>query len=434
MSKQEDSESLSIKNKYTFNKNTKKFVFHTEEKFGSNLVFSESKINAILKLYSNFDRQPHTISEIERKLNVRKDVVAHILKLLNKTHDSLPLVEEAAEDESEETLVEDLVSSKEFAVQQKFEKADWRKTQEDADKWRALKNGNLDNVRAFLETLEIPVCKTEKKLIKKSGDVFVVGISDTHFGCQHFLENAFNGKEYKFEDIKHSFDKYLADIKQDVDNRKNKFESCYLLSAGDILHSLNSFTTKGTKLQDGVWGSTQFKLAFETLAYFINGLYKIFGDVKVKAVGGNHDFTGDYILFYTLEKYFSQNKNIEFEVATARWLDFSIKNNLFLMDHGASAEYKSVLPEGTKQREAYIQNLFMNINSSKYKKINNRYFVSGDRHNIQYGEYANFEFIRFSTPVKGDRYADGNNLKNRPRFNSLVVNEDGVKEILNYFV
>jgi hypothetical protein len=244
----------------------------------------------------------------------------------------------------------------------------------------------------------------------------------------------FNGEVYKFEDIKKSFDTYLTNIKLDVENRKGKFESCYLLSAGDILHSLSGFTVKGTKLQDGIWGTEQFKLAFETIAYFIEGLYKIFGKVEVKAAGGNHDFTGDYILFYTLQKYFHNNKNIGFEIASARWLDFSIKNNLFLMDHGASSEYKQILPEGTKQREAFIQNLFMNVDTSKYKRITNRFFVCGDRHNVQYGEYANFEFIRFSTPVKGDRYSDGNNLKNRPRFNSLIVNENGIKEILNYYI
>lgn len=428
--------SFEMGKKYTYNASSGKITFLSEEKFGKNLVYDRNTIKKILELYSDFDGVPHTATEISQKTGVPKDRVLFVVKMLGKTHSCLPIFPEEIDDQPVDQIVDELVELKEHSVRSKFEKVSLQKTKEDATNWLELKAGKLSLVKDFLEKVRVNTPVLTKPIFTpmKTGDVYLASVSDIHFGIQHYVENAFNGKPYNFEDIKEIIENYIHDIIRDVNNRKTGFEKCVLVNAGDTLHSLSGFTSKGTKLQDGVWGHKQFVLAFETLAFLIQSLHNIFGTVEVKSVGGNHAFVEDYILFYSLEKYFDRNMKILFDISTARWMDFVIKNTLFVLDHGSSATIKSVLPEGSKQREAFIQNIFMNVNTSKYDTIDHRVYICGDKHNIQYGEYANFEFVRFSTPVKGESYSDQLGLKNRPRFNALVINDDGIKEILNYYV
>jgi hypothetical protein len=264
--------------------------------------------------------------------------------------------------------------------------------------------------------------------------VWITSISDIHVGSRHFEENVYNNSSHDEYDTGLSLSNYVDEIRQTVENRKTGFSKCVLINGGDTLHSISGFTSKGTQLRDGVWGVEQFKNAFELLSDFISEMYDIFGKVEVKNVYGNHDHIHDHILFYALEKHFHNYKNITFDNRETRWLDFQIGSSLFVVEHGSSPLYKAKVPSDGKAREAYCQNIFMNI-ADKYPLVKNRYFMVGDLHNIELGEYANFEYIRLSSPIRGDQYADQNNLKNRPRFNSFVVDsEKGIKEILHYYV
>ena len=46
-------DSLKTNKNYTYNSSNQKYVFHTEKKFGQNLVFTKTAIDTIVKLYSN---------------------------------------------------------------------------------------------------------------------------------------------------------------------------------------------------------------------------------------------------------------------------------------------------------------------------------------------------------------------------------------------
>lgn len=433
------SQTLKDNPKYTYNTQTEKYIFHTYKKFGRNIVLTKDAVNTLIMLYSNYDKVPHTMGEISLKMSIPKEVLKHILYVLQITHDSIPFTQEKVDNTPEEELVEEMENNKKFNILQKFEKRDWNQTVKDAEKWREIQGLILSPIKEYLETINIP-----KKALRyvapnnnQRDNAFFVGFSDTHFGNQHLAINSFNNKVTAFDDVIKSFEDYALKIKQDVYNRKNKFNKCYIIAGGDILHSLTGYTDKGTKLSDGaIWGTDQFKLAFETLADFIQNMYDIFGRVDVKSVGGNHAYIQDYILFYTLQKYFEYNKNINFDIATCRWLSFNVGKTLFLMDHGNSSKMKfAMTPEHGQKREAYIQSLFYSAErDGKYKDISNRVYIMGDKHNIQYGEYNDFEFIRFSTSVIGDPYADEKVLKNRPRFNAFIIDNNGIKEVLNYYV
>jgi len=419
---------------YTYNSKDKKFVFHTETSLGKNYVLDESKVDTILKLYSNFDKQPYTAGEIAQRTSTPKKVIEFVVRSLKVNHGSIPYTDEKIEESKEDELVEDLLIEKRANIEQKFERRDWKDTIADAENWRKIESGVLNPIKDFIESFNVSSIKTQKthKVFKVSENrVAIYGISDTHFGNIHPINNSYNQPVYTLETIKTTFDNYLIQIQENLNSRTDSIEKAIIVFGGDILHSLNSFTSRGTQLQDGVWGIDQYKIAFETLVNFISSMKTMFKSVEIKAASSNHDMLGDWILLYSLSQLFT---DIDFQIATNRWIDFNVGGNLFILEHGASGRVRGgSIPDSGNARESFIQNLFINA-SHKYTKIDRWILLCGDRHTIQYGEYNNFEFFRFSTPVKGDSYADTLNLKNRPRFNSFIVDESGIKEIINYYM
>ena len=66
-------------------------------------------------------------------------------------------------------------------------------------------------------------------------------------------------------------------------------------------------------------------------------------------------------------------------------------------------------------------------------ETNNTYFMCADQHKFKHIEMDQFEFIQFSTPVLGDKYASELNLKNKPRQNGLIIDvDDGIINVLHF--
>jgi len=133
-----------------------------------------------------------------------------------------------------------------------------------------------------------------------------------------------------------------------------------------------------------------------------------------------------------LECYFRTEKRITFENTTKRFLTFRIFDNLFLNEHGYSAFFKSRLPKSGSQRENYINGLFLS-KPELLQGIKNKYFLSNDQHHLEIKENAHFENIIFSTFVGGCRHSDNSMYNQRPRQSILVVDSEGVSEIVHIF-
>lgn len=426
--------SVESSEKYTFNSANRKYIFHSEKKLGQNYVLDESKVDTIIKLYSDFDKNPFTAGQIAQRTSTPKKVVEFVIQALGINHKSIPYTDEKIEQLTEDKIIGDMLLEKRTNIEQKFERIEWKNTQEDADKWRQTQMGILTPIKSFVDSFSFRKIKkttSKRNKITENDFVAVYGVSDTHFGNIHPTNNSYNQPVYGFDDIKLSFESYLCQIQGDLDKRKHPPSKAIIVFGGDILHSLNSFTSRGTQLQDGIWGIEQYKIAFETLSFFIGEMQNKFDNLQIKAASSNHDMLGDWILLYSLSQVFP---DIDFQIATNRWIDFTIDGNLFILEHGASGKVRGGnIPDSGTARESFVQDLFINA-SKKYDNIQRWILLCGDRHTVQYGEYNNFEFFRFSTPVRGDSYADSLNLKNRPRFNSFIVDEKGIKEIINYYI
>lgn len=429
MSKQN---ALKTNKNYTYNSSTQKYVFHTEKKFGKNLVFTKTAIDSIVKLYSDITGGL-TANEIALKMSIPVDAVRHILKVMNITHDTLPYTEEVINSSEEDTLVDDAISSKKFNILQKFEKRDWKETQEDAEKWRAMKTLQFDPFEQILQNWTPPAYVPPRTIQtpRDCKDTLLLGLSDWHYGLVAHERYLYNQKEWNIEKTKDTVDDYARKAAAEI--RKGCYKEVKLLLLGDMSHTLTGFTDKGTKLEAHPIAEEQLEVAFESLVNFVKTILSSTNNVSVVACSGNHSALGDYVLARMLSLYFKSDKRIKFEVTNKRFVTFNVGNSLFLMEHGYSSVAKDRLPAPGKGRENYINNLFM-AKPEQMIGVERKYYLSADQHHSESYELTNVEGFMFPTLVGGCRHSDNSGYNSRQRQTALIVNDkEGVTSVKYFY-
>jgi hypothetical protein len=427
-------ESLQTNKNYTYNPSTQKYIFHTEKKFGKNLVFTKISIDLITKLYSNLG-SALTSNEIALKLGLPLETIKHVLRIMNITHDSLPFSEETISVTDEDSLVEDAMSSKRFNVLQKIEKRDWKETQEDAEKWRAFKTLHVDPFSGFMEKWSppklAPMPKSVKLSNKSSDKVFVAVLSDLHFGSSANSRYMFGKNNWSTADTVKAVDNYANEITKEVDDRNFKFKRCVIIGMGDLIHSVLGKTARGTELKYDVVREEQFEYALNSLLIFISRMTELFGFVECHDVGGNHHYELDMALFKALDMYFKHDKRISFQHYSTRPAAFKIDKTLIMMDHGADSIERVYVPSGSKL-EKHVNNILLN-NSHLLDGVNTKLFLQGDKHHFEHLEFASFEYIMFGTILGSDEHASTNNWHNRARQSCLILDDRGLREIIHIY-
>jgi hypothetical protein len=257
----------------------------------------------------------------------------------------------------------------------------------------------------------------------------VVGISDVHFGSKSNPEQSYRGKGCSTENTVSNVALYTRDIANTVMERRYGFGECVVAAMGDILHSQGAgFTVKGTPLVHDCIKEEQFNHAFNSLLEFLNGMLAIFPKVRVESVKGNHNDFGDYVLFKALEAYFRTEDRISFNVYQTDHGLFKVKQTLFVISHGYSAEYKGRLPSSGKGREAYIGNLFLSKPETLIG-VKQKVLLTADQHHLEMKEYTEFEHYMLSTMMKGDKHSDALGLNNKARQSCFIVDDEGISEI-----
>lgn len=427
------SKSLKSTKDYSFNNVNKKYVFHTEKLVGKNYVLDSSKVDTILKLYSDFDKNAFTCGEIAQRVSTPKKVVEFVIKALGVTHSSLPFSDEKIKEKKENELIDEILLEKRASVEQKLERIDWKKTVDDAESWRLFQHNYGEYLDNLAKTWQPKKYEPIKLSIQKSGDKeLVVGCSDWHFGLIANERYLYNQKEWNIEHTQKAVKDYAQQIITHLKERNNPYKRITLAFGGDIIHGLDGFTDKGTKLEAHPIKEDQLEQAFDCTLHFIQTLLSVCYNIRVVSVPGNHSSFGDYFLMKMLSIYFKDEKRISFEITSKRFITFDCFDSLFLLDHGYAPTAKSRLPSPGTGRENYINNIFL----SKPEKLNGYkhfYYLSCDQHHMEAGELTNAEHYMFSTLVGGCRHADNSGYKSRPRQSALVVDEKGVKEFLHFY-
>lgn len=426
--------SLIITKAYTFNPEKDLYIVPLKS-MGKNCLMEGWKHRAIMEAYSNFADDEKSINELCQLYNMQREWLLEYKSIMGWTHDRLPVTDEDLTNKTEEELLEELLMKRRHALSQNFTKAAWKETQEDAELWRKFRNGVLDPFENALKNFK-PTPSKPLKPIDNAGkqikNTFVVGLSDIHFGARASASELVTGEDYNADVSKAIIKNYIQQIHAEVADRSYRFEKCVIIVAGDILHSLSGRTEKGTVLETDVDGDDQLELAFDSLHEFFSRMLEIFGRVSVYAVKGNHAGSYEYALMRMLENIFSNDKRIDFTLSKARTLLFKEGTTAIMLDHGESDFVKAKIPQAGNQKEAYVQSRFMQqpevLIGTKAKIM-----IQGDLHHFEQKEFRDFEFIMFSSPVTGDKYSDHLGLNSRPRQNCLILDKDGLKEVLHFY-
>ena len=430
----ENQDDLIFGSGYVYNQRTDKYIVQLRS-YGGSYVCPGDQHRAMLTAYSNWNGADRSIQKIANDYKMRREWVVEYFKIMKWTHDTVPITDEEIKLGRDQEAKDRILDTKKTSYLQELQKADWQQTQQFAREWIEFQGGKLDPfervLAKWIPKKPLPVQLLDSKS-ERNKETLLVGLSDLHFGGKATKEVLFSGKDFDSETIRGILRDYSAKIANHLNELKTKYGQVAVLSLGDILHTLTGFTVKGTPLITDVIGEAQFDLAMDCLVEFMHQMLTLFPKVDVYAVKGNHAGVGDYILYKAIAAYFRTDKRIKFHLAKSRQTCFRIGNVAILMDHGASDVSKSMIPTSGASKEAYIQALFL-----AYPDILNgtkcRLMVQGDRHRFMCEELRGFEHVILGSCVLGDAYADNLGLHSRARQNCLVLSEDGLKQIINFY-
>ncbi len=420
------------KDKYTYNQADDKYVIQMKHRVKPYVIHGY-KIRAIKKAISNLLTPSISSADIKTKYKLQEADFEAIKKAFDLTRDTFPLTDEEVDENSLEHSAENLLEEKRTAIVQSFEKKEWKDTQEDAQKWREFENGTIDPIKSALDGWTPP--KIDKLTVpkfakeKESDDVLVIGLSDLHYGSASKARYMYNRPEWTTEKTVECVKVYAQKIIDEALNRARPFRKALILGLGDLIHSLNGKTTRGTELNYDCIKEEQFEYALTSLFEFIGLIAGAMPAVDVHSVYGNHNYETEMALFRALEKAFMSNPNIKFHHYSSRPASFKEGTTLFLCDHGADHLERVYVPTATDSKiQQHVQSLLL-CDPELLVGTKERLFVVGDKHHWEHIEYNDFQFIMFGCPIGGDEHSSRHNLRNRPRQSFLVLNNDGLKEV-----
>jgi len=422
---------LEFKEAYVYNKESDQYVFPSKKVRSGNVVLPGSTVRSLQREYV----AGNTINELARRFSIPRYILTEVASKLGLTHDALPFTNEEIKDKSVQDLVASDLEAKKFELYQKLEKEQWRNTQADALKWIEFKYGSYDPFTQFLGSWRPPEYKKVECISKasKADRVFVAGAFDWHFGAREEARYMWKGKEWNLEVASEAINKYTNKIAKHIAKDAVGFNKCVFLMGGDLYNSLTGYTSNGTQLNNEYSKDTQFEAIMNALTFFIKRMLELFPQVECHFVRGNHGGTTDIPLAWAVKNYFRAESRLTFEIASCRTKAIRVKDVLMLLDHGASDQAKSLVPRTGKAKEAYIQSLFL-AQPELLVGVKQRLFIQGDLHHFEQHEYNDFEFFMFGALPCGSQYADTKNFHNRPRQNCLIIDEEGVEQVLHIYI
>ena len=424
-------DSLEFSEKYVYNATDGKYIFFCQ-KVGKNIVLDKQTVDNLLLSYSNYDSDPSSINEISRKFNIPRAVVKEVLSILCFTHDEIPVTQESLLENSEETIVDDLIQQKRFTLLQKLQKKDWEATKQDAVRWNEFQAGVINPVESFLSSWNPPKHQPIPKCKMRDGkNVFVCVLQDTHIGEFTDKETVFSGKEYSSLISLKNIRKYITEVKARLETRTLGWKEGVIVLNGDIMNScLDEYTRRNTKLHCDAVNEVAFNLALDIITEFVTQFSALFKKTKVLVQAGNHDSVVCRYLGTAAKQYFRTDKSIEFEIFRSWLAPYRFNNVYAIITHGSSDTMKAALPSGPKLK-SFVQEMLIQ-NPKMLAECKQRIVLAGHLHSQLIENLGSFQLYRFGTTVSADGYGEALGHYTSPQQSCLVIGEDSVDEVWNF--
>lgn len=429
---------LEFAEKYTYNTASDTYVIPMKHR-AKPFVLKGYKLRAIRRAMSNAISPAQPAAEVALRFKILSDDLDELKKIFGLGRDVFPLTNEEVDENTIEKSIEVLREEKQAAITQLAEKQDWKQTLEEAEKWRAYQAGTLDPISTVLELWEppkvdsIPLNKPSAKGKDESEEVFVIGLADLHFGSSANERYMYGRGSWGTKDTVNAVKDYADAAVQTMKTRTYKFKKVIILGMGDLIHSINGKTGRGTELVYDSVREEQFEYALTSLRSFIARIYQHVPVVEVHSVYGNHAYDTEMALFRALEMAFTNEKTIKFFHYASRPASFREGATLFVLDHGADSIERAYVPTGSDSKlQQHVQSLLLQ-RPELLIGAKTRLFCVGDKHHWENVEYNDFEFIMFGTIIAGDEHSARNNLCNRARQSCLILDSNGLKEIVHFY-
>lgn len=425
---EENHSMIECKKGYVYNSHDKNYIVFIKSA-GKNIIVSEAMHKSLMKAYV----EDMPVDEMAVKFTIPASYIPDYKTVFGWKRRGVAITDEDALDLSIEDCTEKMLEEKKFEILQEFNKKVWKKTQEDALKWQEFKHRKFEPFERALQNWKpekLPPIQAVPA--KKSDKTFVVFLSDLHYGSSTNGAYMFNKKSWSTQKTIQCVDRYATEIIKEAGSRSYKFSKCVIVGLGDLIHSLDGKTTRGTELHYDCVAEEQFDYALESLRIFIQRMVEQFGRCDVHSVGGNHNYETEVILFRALDMFFRSDKRVKFYHYASRPSYFVEGSTLIMMDHGADHKERTYVPPKGPKLERHVNSLLLSI-PEVVAKCKSKIFTMGDRHHYENIEYSDFEFFMFGTSLGADLHASVNNLKSRPRQSCLILDKDGVREILHVY-
>lgn len=440
MAAKKDKDGLEFQSKYTYNRDTDTYVVpmrHRTKPF----VISGYKMRAIRRAITNTIASSETSAQVRSRYKILADDLEGLKKAFDLTRDAFPLTDEELVEQSIEQSVDQLLEEKRATISQALEKESWKETQKFAKFWLDFQSGILDPVANVLDSWVVPkLAKKDFKIPKvqaekqTDGKTLVIGLSDIHYGCAASKKYMFYRPDWSTEKTVECVDRFCTQIISDtIAKRTYRFDKAIILGLGDLIHSLNGKTTRGTELKFDRVREEQFEFALSSLTVFISRIADVIGNVEVHSVYGNHNYETEMALFRALDCYFNNNPAIKFFHYSSRPATFKTGTTLFIMDHGADSVERAYVPLADNKLKEHVQDLLLASASDLLVNVKEKLFVQGDKHHWEHREFTQFQFIMFGTLLGGDEHSNVHNLRNRPRQSCLVLDNSGLVEVIHCY-
>lgn len=429
---------LEFTEKYTYNTELDSYVVpmkHRTKPF----VIKGYKLRAIRRALSNAITPSQTAADVQLRFSILDADFAELKKVFGLTRECFPLTDEEVNENSIEATAEIILEERRAAASQIVEKQEWKATQEAANKWKDFQATTLDPISTVLDLWTPPKSPTLKRnasrLVGKSDsdEVLVIGLSDLHYGSASKERYMYGEPGWTTEKTVACVQQYCDQIIRNISRRTYTFKKVIILGLGDLIHSVNGKTGRGTELIYDCVREEQFDFALTSLYSFIEQIQREIPVVEVHDVGGNHNYEAEIALWRALEMGFKHIPTVKFTHHASRPASFKEGSTLFLLDHGADSMERAYVPTNSDGKlQQHVQTLLL-ARPDLLVGTKERLFCMGDKHHWEHIEYADFQFIMFGTILGGDEHSSRNNLRNRPRQSCLVLNENGLSEVLHVY-
>jgi hypothetical protein len=408
---EEESDEWKYGKHWVYNSQTETYIVHLKCR-PKPLVIGKTKMQAMKRAYSNWDKQPATINEITRRFSIPRDQFMELKAVFGWTHDQEPFTAEDVLERPVGEMVDDALQQKRQVLFETFQKSEWQQIKKDAEKWNNLEQSFILPMTEHIGTF-LPAYVPSLFNIKESRNPFAVvaNTGELHYGKAGWVGET--GEEYN-RDIAQ---KRLANARQHMLEEvadKGRPEKFFWSVGDDFLHIDNdqNSTTAGTGQDCDGSAARIFSEGLELLIRDADSLLAV-APLDMIYVRGNHDSILSYAMFHCLKSHYRNDPRVTAKVGADERDYTTYGNTLIGWAHGCGAlKPKDFM--STMAKEARLL-----WSATKY-----RMFVTGHLHSEVVRELIGGRHYQHNSLSGKDRYHARNGYLSEAGMDSYLIDKE----------